>query len=43
VLALVALFCGWLQDQLGWTPEEVSFEPPAAEHGHHGHHARGHH
>ncbi len=36
-LALVALFCGWLQGQLGWTPEEVSFDPPE-DHGHgHGH------
>jgi hypothetical protein len=38
-LAAVALFCGWLQGQFGWTPEDVDFEPPAAEHGHeHGHH-----
>lgn len=40
-LAGVALFCGWVQDRLGWTPEEVTFDPPAVEHGHHGHH--GHH
>jgi hypothetical protein len=38
-LAVTALFCGWLQDRLGWTPAEVSFDPPA-DHGHHGH---GHH
>jgi hypothetical protein len=36
-LTLVALFCGWLQEQLGWTPAEVNFEPPAGHHGH-GHH-----
>jgi hypothetical protein len=37
-LVLVALFCGWLQGWLGWTPEEVSFDPPEHHHGH-GHHA----
>jgi hypothetical protein len=37
-LALLALFCGWVQGQLGWTPPEVSFDPPAEEHGQgHGH------
>jgi hypothetical protein len=41
-LALVALFCGWLQGQLGWTPAEVSFDPPAGHHDH-GHHGHGHH
>ena len=34
-LALVALFCGWLQGVLGWTPREVSLEPPPASHDHH--------
>ena len=38
LLALVALLCGWLQGRLGWTPAEVSFEPPA-DSGDHGHHA----
>ena len=38
-LVLVALFCGWLQGRLGWAPGEVSFDPPATDHGHHGHHA----
>jgi hypothetical protein len=37
-LALVALFCGWLQGHIGWSPPEVSFDPPAEEHAHHGHH-----
>ena len=38
-LTLLAFFCGWVQGRLGWTPAEVSFEPPAPEHGHgHGHH-----
>src|SRR5262245_32721081 len=38
--AALALFCGWLQGQLGWTPPEMSFAPPAHhDHGHgHGHH-----
>ncbi len=40
-LTLLALFCGWVQGRLGLTPAEVSFEPPAVDHGHHGHH--GHH
>lgn len=40
LLVAVTLFCGWLQGQLGWTPAEVSFEPPAdttpqAAHAHH--------
>jgi hypothetical protein len=42
LLALSALFCGWLQGVLGWVPPEISVEPPAAPaHGHdhgHGHH-----
>ena len=36
-LAVLALFCGWLQGRLGWGPAEVSVEPPAADDGH-GHH-----
>jgi hypothetical protein len=38
-LTALALFCGWLQGVLGWTPREVSFDPPAPTqgHGHHGH------
>ncbi|HEV3255736.1 MAG TPA: hypothetical protein VG013_02530 [Gemmataceae bacterium] len=39
LLAAATLFCGWLQDVLGWTPAEVELEPPAVpdahEHGHH--------
>ncbi len=42
-LAAVALFCGWLQGLLRWTPAEVNLDPPAHHghdhgHGHHGHH-----
>jgi hypothetical protein len=37
-LVLLALFCGWLQGLLGWTPAEVSFDPPPPEPGHHAHH-----
>lgn len=42
-ITLVALFCGWLQGILGWTPLEVAVEPaddheaghePADAHGH---------
>ena len=29
VLVAIALFCGWLQGVLGWTPAEITFEPPA--------------
>jgi hypothetical protein len=37
-LALVALFCGWAQGQLGWEPPPVTFEPAAHGHDHgHGH------
>jgi len=28
-LAAQALFCGWLQGRLRWTPPEVAVEPPA--------------
>jgi len=38
VLALLALFCGYLQGRLEWTPAEVSFDPPPPEDGHHAHH-----
>jgi len=40
LLAGVALFCGWLQGVMGWTPPEISLEPPVvhdAGHGGHGH------
>jgi hypothetical protein len=37
VLAAIALLCGWLQGWFGWTPAEISLEPPA-EHDDHGHH-----
>jgi hypothetical protein len=41
-LALLALFCGWLQAVLHCAPAEVAIEPPghgSAAHGHgHGHH-----
>jgi hypothetical protein len=38
LLAAAALFCGWLQGYyFGWTPPEISLEPPAHAQ-HHGHH-----
>jgi len=37
------LFCGWLQNRLGWFPPEISLEPPTPGHGdEHGHHSDGH-
>jgi hypothetical protein len=38
-LTALALFCGWVQQTMGWTPPEYAVEPPPAEdHGHaHGH------
>ncbi len=39
LLLAAALFAGWLQGKLGIQPFEVTFDPPAPEHGHgHGHH-----
>ncbi len=29
-LAALALFCGWLQGRLHWTPAEISVDPPDA-------------
>jgi hypothetical protein len=40
-LAALALFCGWLQGYFGWTPQEISVEPPP-EHDHHDGHAPAH-
>jgi len=40
-LAGLALFCGWLQGYFGWTPQELSVEPPPAHDDHgaaHAHH-----
>src|SRR5262245_60655101 len=30
----LALFCGWLQGVFGWSPAEISLEPPTSDHGH---------
>ena len=41
MLAGIAMFCGWLQSVLHWTPHELNLEPPAHGDGHghdHGHH-----
>jgi peptidoglycan/LPS O-acetylase OafA/YrhL len=39
LIACLAMFCGWLQDLLGWTPPEFPVHPVATAHGHdHGHH-----
>jgi hypothetical protein len=37
MLAAIALFCGWLQSVLHWTPHEINLDPQAHGHGHHGH------
>jgi hypothetical protein len=34
-LAALALFCGWLQGRFGWTPQEISVEPPPPTHDDH--------
>ena len=31
-MAALALFCGWLQGRLRWSPPEVAVEPPAESH-----------
>jgi len=41
-LAALALFCGWLQGYFGWTPPEISVEPPPPEHDHYDGHAPAH-
>jgi hypothetical protein len=41
MLAAVAMFCGWLQSVLHWTPHDINLDPPGHAHGHghdHGHH-----
>jgi hypothetical protein len=43
MLVALALFCGWLQGVLHWTPAEVNLEPPAHAHGEHGDHGHGQH
>jgi hypothetical protein len=40
-LTALALFCGWLQGIMGWTPAEIELEP-AEEHGHAADHGPGH-
>jgi hypothetical protein len=39
MLTALALFCGWLQGYFGWTPGEVSIEPPPDSHELHDGHA----
>jgi hypothetical protein len=38
LLALMALFCGYVQTKCGWAPAELDLEPPAAAAHGHGHH-----
>jgi hypothetical protein len=38
LLAGLAMFCGWVQSVMHWTPHDINLEPPAHGHGHdHGH------
>ena len=38
MLAALAMFCGWVQTVLHWTPQDINLDPPAHGHGHsHGH------
>lgn len=37
-LAALALVCGWVQGYFGWTPLEISTEPPVETHDHHEEH-----
>lgn len=41
MLGAMALFCGWLQSVLHWTPHEINLDPPI--HGHAHDHAHAHH
>ncbi len=41
LLVGIAMFCGWLQDVMHWTPHDINFDPPA--HGHGDGHGHGHH
>ena len=36
-LAGIALFCGWLQGVMGWTPADMPVDPPAHVEAGHGH------
>jgi hypothetical protein len=38
ILTAIALFCGWLQGVLGWTPTEINLEPPETSGHAHAHH-----
>ena len=45
MLAAFALFLGWIQTVMHWTPHDINLDPPAHGHGHgHGHdHGHAHH
>jgi hypothetical protein len=38
LFTILTLFCGWLQDLLGWAPAEISLDPPEASLSNDGHH-----
>jgi hypothetical protein len=41
-LVAIALFCGWLQLVMGWSPEDIPVEPAPADHGLHHEHVEHH-
>ncbi|MBI2805891.1 MAG: hypothetical protein HYX68_13000 [Planctomycetes bacterium] len=43
MLAALAMFCGWIQNVMHWTPHDISVDPPAHGHGHDHGHSPGHH
>lgn len=39
MLAAIAMFLGWIQSVMHWTPHDINLDPPAHAHGHgHDHH-----
>jgi hypothetical protein len=42
MLGATALFCGWVQSVMHWTPPEVHFDPSVHGHGHSHEHGHGH-
>jgi hypothetical protein len=43
ILAAVAMFLGWIQTVMHWTPHEINLDPPAHGHGHSHDHGHAHH
>jgi hypothetical protein len=43
MLGALAMFCGWVQTVMHWTPHDINLEPPAQGHGHGHDHGHAHH